>query len=297
MIICLIVIGLGCTNKNNLDIPINPVEYKVEIDNWNANRVASLQSEDGWLNLAGLYWLKEGINSFGSGEMNDIIFPEGKIPARAGFFIVNKGAVNMEVRSDVNITMNSSPITRVTMFPVDSSKIVSAEYGSLRWFIIERENFFGIRLRDLESTQKFMGIERYEVDLTWRLEAILVQFAVPKIIEVANVLGRSTHQVSPGTLVFSVNGEEYKLDALDGGAEGLFVIFSDSTNSNDTYPAGRYVYVNKPDENGDTYIDFNKAHNPPCAFTPFATCPLPPKQNFLNLSVTAGEKKYAATDH
>jgi len=123
----------------------------------------------------------------------------------------------------------------------------------------------------------------------WRLEARLEQPPLPKQIAITNVLGQTSQEPSPGEVVFTVNGQEYRLDALEEGEE-LFIIFADKTNGTDTYGAGRYLYMPKPDASGKTYIDFNKAYTPPCAFTGFATCPLPPKQNFLSIAVPAGEK-------
>lgn len=137
----------------------------------------------------------------------------------------------------------------------------------------------------------FTGIERYPTDINWNLPAKL-EPSLGKTIEITNVLGQTAPQPSPGKLVFTIKGKTYKLAAIDEGGENLFIIFGDATSGNETYPAGRFVYVKKPDANGNTYIDFNKAFNPPCAFTDFATCPLPPIQNRLALAITAGEKTF-----
>ena len=290
---------LGCeTTKRNPDAVIDPITYQSEIDNWYAKRIENLKSENGWLNLAGLFWLKEGMNTFGSGANNDIVFPEGKIPERAGFFMVNQAVVKMEVAPSVHITQGGKPVMSTIIFSPDSTSNPKLEHGSLRWFIIKRDNIVGIRLRDVESegVQKFDGIDRYPVDQKWRVEAAVEQSPEPRTISITNVLGQTTDQVSPGTLVFTIDEKEYRLDALAEGDE-LFIIFGDPTNEEETYPSGRYVYAKRPDENGKTILDFNKAYNPPCAFTPFATCPLPPKQNVLQVDVKAGEKKYLGYDH
>ena len=286
-----------CSEKRN-ELAIDPVTYQTEIDSWHVKRIDNLKSENGWLNLAGLFWLNEGINTFGSGEKNDVVFPQGKISERAGFFMVNQGIVKMEVTPSVAITQSGKPIESMIIFSPDSTSNPKLEYGSLRWFIIKRDKIVGIRLRDIESegVQKFEGIERYPVDQAWRLEATVEQSPEPKMISVTNVLGQTTEQVSPGTLVFTIHEKEYRLDALEEGEE-LFVIFGDPTNEKETYPSGRYVYARRPDEKGKTILDFNKAYNPPCAFTPFATCPLPPKQNVLSVDVRAGEKKYLGYNH
>lgn len=290
----------ACTRAKEKPLAsLDSASYKLEIDKWRKNRVDELKAEGGWLNLAGLFWLKEGINLFGSNDDNDIRFPTGKIPGRAGYFLVNQGTVSISVTPQVSIKQDGKPMENGIIFSPDSTTNPTLEYGSLKWFIIQRDKAVGVRLRDLESEgiQKFKGIVNYPTDIAWRIEAT-VEYAIdPKRIDITNVLGQTTSQVSPGTLVFRVNDKEYRLDALEGGKDELFIIFGDSTNEQETYPSGRYVYVSGPDANGRTILDFNKAYNPPCAFTAFATCPLPPKQNILNLSVTAGEKKYTGAEH
>lgn len=293
-------LAFSCSSpKENSEIPLDTVAYKIEIEKWHVKRLDELKSEKGWLNLAGLFWLKEGINTVGSGENNDVVFPKGKITERAGYFTVNQGTVKMEVAPGVAITQGGKQVSSRIIFSPDSASNPTLEYGSLRWFVIQRDKIVGIRLRDMESegVQKFAGINRYPVDTEWRIEAMVEQSAEPKMIDVSNVLGQTTPQTSHGTLVFIINGQEYRLDAIDGGKDELFVIFGDPTNEHYTYPSGRYVYVKRPDERGKTILDFNKAYNPPCAFTPFATCPLPPKQNVLSVAVTAGEKNYSTYEH
>lgn len=273
--------------------------YKLEIEKWRVNRVEELKGENGWLNLAGLFWLKEGINSFGSGDNNDIIFPKGKIPERAGFFLVNQGTVSISVTPKVAITQSGKTITNAVIFSPDSIANPTLEYGSLKWFIIQRDKAVGVRLRDLESEgiQQFTGIDNYVTNLNWRIEATVEQTDEARMIDITNVLGQTIPQASPAMLVFRIDEKEYRLDALDGGKDEYFVIFGDATNGKETYPSGRYVYVKRPDKEHRTILDFNKAYNPPCAFTPFATCLLPPKQNVLELSINAGEKKYSGADH
>jgi uncharacterized protein (DUF1684 family) len=169
------------------------------------------------------------------------------------------------------------------------------EHGSLLWFVIKRDDQYGVRLRDHESdgVKNFHGIERYPVDVSWRIEARFEKAEPGKTIDITNILGQTTPNPCPGTLVFDIDGKEFRLDAILEGGPDLFVIFGDDTNEKETYPSGRYIYVNPPDESGKVIIDFNKSYNPPCAFTAFATCPLPPRQNVLPVRITAGEKNYA----
>ncbi|MCK6618164.1 MAG: DUF1684 domain-containing protein [Cyclobacteriaceae bacterium] len=284
----------GCTGpKKQNETPIDVDAYKKEIANWQQQRNAYQVSENGWVNLAGLFWLKEGINSFGSGKMNDLIFPQDKIPEQAGYFVVQGNTVTVKANPDVKFLLNGKDSDGGILFHPDSGRIMMA-YGPLRWFVIKREDKLGIRLRDLEHPllKEFKGIEFYPVDPVWRLEGRVEWADSSRTIEITNVLGQTLQQRSVGTLIFDYAGKTYRLDALDEGNDEFFIIFGDETNARETYGAGRYLYVPLPDSTGRVIIDFNKAYNPPCAFTEFATCPLPPKQNVLPFAVTAGEKNY-----
>ncbi len=275
------------------------VKYREEIEDWHSRRVNSLKSPTGWLNLAGLYWLKVGINTFGSDPVNDFVFPSGTVPARAGSFLLRNSSVTMELTPDVEVTLDSVPVRSAVIYYADSAYYPVLRHGSLQWFIIRRDNALGLRLRDIESkaVQEFKGIERFPVNPEWRLQARLEVPAVPRTLSITNIVGQTYQQASPGTAVFEVNGEEYRLNALDGGPEELYLIYGDATNGTLTYPSGRYLYIPRPDSTGRTVIDFNKAYNPPCAFTDFATCPLPPEQNVLPIEVRAGELEYHPESH
>jgi uncharacterized protein len=289
----------NCDSKKSGQPVLDAETYKAEIEEWYQKRLTDLKGENGWLNIAGLFWLKEGVNTFGSDESNDLVFPKGKIAAKAGFFLVKNNTVQLNVLSGVDISDRGTPVTEKIIFHPDSVKNSLLSHSSLQWFIIKRDDQVGIRLRDLESKliEEFVGIERYEVNSEWRVEATLEIPTTPRKIDITNVLGQTTAQTSPGTLVFILKGNEYRLDALDGGKDELFIILGDLTNETETYPAGRYLYIKVPDANGHTIIDFNKAYNPPCAFTPFATCPLPPAQNVLPIAILAGEKNYHLDSH
>ncbi len=265
--------------------------YEQSILGWRQERVASLKSENGWLNLAGLFWLGEGDNSFGADKSNKIVYPEGKCAAQLGHFTLKNGEVWLEVFAGAEVTANGHPVTEpLRVYP--SEKPVAMQSGPLRWFVIKREEKYGIRLRDLEhaAVQSFTGIDNYPIDSAWRVRAYL-EPAVDKKIPIANVLGQTLMMDCPGTLVFTIHGATYRLDALVEGDE-LFIIFADETSGVETYGAGRFVYAARPGPDGFTILDFNKAYNPPCAFTAFATCPLPPRQNWLPVSVVAGERNW-----
>jgi uncharacterized protein (DUF1684 family) len=290
-------IAFSCSEKQ----PVITAEAHLdEVEKWHSKRVENLKGPQGWLNVSGLYWLKDGMNTFGSAENNDLVFPAEKIGEYLGYFVLRNDTVMMEAGSVSEIKTENQIVTSLLAYPPDSTGIVpKMEYGSLQWFIIERDGKFGVRLRDFESDaiHNFHGIERYPVDLAWRVEARFEKAEEGRTIDITNILGQTTPNPSPGTLVFAIDDEEHRLDVINDGGPDFFVIFGDPTNEKETYPAGRYVYVAPPGEDGKTFIDFNKCYNPPCAFTAFATCPLPPRQNVLTVPVLAGEKNYATESH
>lgn len=275
---------------SNFDQMSENTPYEDEIKTWHNQRIENLKKEGGWLNLAGLFWLEEGKNTFGTSSPNKIIFPKGKGEEFLGALILDKGEVFIETTPDKSIFNNEQAVSKLKIFPAE--KPVILKHNSLRWFVIKRGDKYGIRLRDLESPylKEFTGIQTFPIEEKWKVKAHLIKEENKKI-PILDVLGQTNLQDSPGKLVFTIDGKEYSLDALVEG-DNLFIIFADKTNKKETYGAGRFVYTPKPDENGEVYLDFNKSINPPCAFTPYATCPLPPKQNTLPIAISAGEKNY-----
>ncbi len=269
--------------------------YQQEIDNWHTDRIQNLKADNGWLNLVGLYWLPEGKSIFGSGSQNDVVFPQGSINEVEGYFERAGNTVKLVVDKDTVIKVNGAVLVngQAVIYQEGKRDLQVVTYGSLQWVIIKRDDKIGIRLRDLKSplVNSFKGVERFAVDDAWRVQATLQVLSQPASIFITNIIGQTNAQKSPGKLVFTINNQQYSLDALEEGNE-LFIVFGDATSGKTTYPAGRFVYAKKPGADGKTILDFNKAYNPPCAFTDYATCPLPPKQNILPIAVTAGEKNY-----
>jgi len=289
---------LGCTllcygcNSSQPRQKANP-QYLNEIQAWQQKRIESLKSPTGWLNLAGLYWLKEGENTAGADSTNAIIFPKDSSPDFIGSFILQDSVVTFQARPGIRVMHNDSMITSFIMRNDLQDYPTKLVLGALSWTIIERDKRFGVRLRDHEHSalKQFDGIETFPVDSTWHLEAKFEPNDPPKIIEVPTVLNTINEEPSPGAFVFNIDGKTYRLYATGEMTEAeLFVIFGDQTNGKETYGAGRFLYVPTPGANGKAKIDFNKAYNPPCAFTPYATCPLPPEQNKLPIRIPAGEK-------
>ena len=271
----------------------NKTAYEKEIDAWRQKRVASLKAENGWLNLAGLFWLQQGKNSFGSGDDVQIRFPKNSISQHTGYFEWKGSTVTIHIEDSSDIKVNGKSAKQAIVFSSDSNKTPVLSYGSLKWTIIKREEKIGIRLREINSplAKEFEGTARFVTDSSWKIKAYLKKPEKQTNVFITNIIGQTNAQESPGKLVFTYAGKEYSLDALLEGKE-LFVIFGDATSGKETYPSGRFLYAELPDVNGYTILDFNKAFNPPCAFTPYATCPLPPKQNILPFSISAGEKMY-----
>ena len=288
-----LVVLYACTNSPRMtDEELKT--YSREVDAWHLDRINTLRSEEGWLNLAGLFWLSPGINTLGTGEDQDIRFPEGSIPVSAGVLLLNNGKVTARFSSSSGILVNGQQLSEAIVFDKDSVKKMVMESGTYRWTIIKREDKYGIRLRDLAHPrlEKFKGIERFELNPEMKFEATLMVADTIKTIPITNVLGQTTQQYSPGTIRFTFEGKSNTLDLIDEGDGGdYFIVFGDKTNGKTTYDAGRFLYVKRPGADGMITLDFNKSFNPPCAFSPFATCPLPPLQNILDLMIEAGEKK------
>jgi len=285
----------GCKN-NNLEQK-GSQSYIASIKEWHEERIDNLKNDDGWLNLVGLYWLKPGENKFGTDLGNDIVFPRGMAPGVIGSFNLNDGVVTVNIRPNVRVICNGQPVRQMTLEDDNSESPTVLTLGYLRWFIIKRGDMYGVRVRDLNAplVRNFKGIETFPINEDWRITAKLSPNNPPKIITVQSVIGTSEHDTISASLVFSIKGKEYKLDPLVEGNQ-YFIIFADETNGEETYGAGRFLYANKADSKGNVILDFNKAYNPPCSFTKYATCPLPPKQNYLQIKITAGEKKYKESD-
>jgi hypothetical protein len=280
----------------------NPT-YREELDGWHRQRVESLKGESGWLNLAGLFWLNEGRNEAGTDPGNNLTFPADRAPAQVGTFTLTKGVVTFEAAPGAVVEADGAPVLGTkTIFAPGVTKPITLSHGSLRWFVIKRGERYAVRLRDLNSPllTTFAGIDRFPADEALRVQARLEKPTTPRTIPILDVTGQIAQQPLLGTLVFELAGQTHRLDAVGEGTNKLFILFGDATNAHETYGSGRFLYADLPvrsdaSADGLTTLDFNRAINPPCAFTPFATCPLPPKQNRLTVAIRAGEKRYG--DH
>jgi len=289
--LCAIALLVGSCARSSQRI--DPNTYKKEIEQYRAERLAELKGDSGWLSLIGLFWLKEGENKFGSDPTDEIVLPKEKVRRVAGVFVLKSGVVRLEAPANSNINAFDKPVTSLELKSDADDKPTVLHLGSLSLQIIKRGDKLGVRVKDKDNPARstFAGIESYPADQKWRVEARFEPYNPPKKMPIVNVLGMESGEESPGSVAFEVDGKAYRLDAIkEKGEPKLFMIFADNTSGKDTYPAGRYLYVDPPDAEGRIIIDFNKAYSPPCAFTKFATCPLPPKQNRLPFAIEAGEK-------
>lgn len=271
------------------DRPAPPdAAYQQSFDKWKAELTDDLKQN--WLPLAGLFWLKPGENKFGSDAKNDIVFPKG--PAHAGSFILQGKDVTVQFVPGVQVTVAGKPFAASKLDPDVSRHATVLEMGSLRFYVIMRGQRIGIRLRDTESdaARTFHGLEFFPLDLNYRVTAKFEPAGGKKTVDVPNVLGDVEPTPVSGTAVFTLNGQKLRLTDLGGDPrKGLFFVFGDPTSKTDTYPGGRFLETD-PVVNGAVVLDFNHAYNPPCAVTPYATCPLAPKENRLAIAIPAGEK-------
>lgn len=263
--------------------PVDAQAHRSEVEGWQKTRDNRLRAEDGWLTLVGLTWLTDGKNTLTS--------------PFEGTFRLQDGKVTLQPSAKSKFAIDGKPVARPVELKADTDPdgptVVSS--GSMRFNIIRRSDRYGVRIKDAENAARmnFKGMEYFPIDPKWRVEARLEPHNPEKKIPITNIVGQTTDEVSPGVLVFTIDGKTHRLDPiLEQGSTDYFVIFKDQTSRDTTYPAGRYLYASPAGPDGKVILDFNKAYNPPCVFTPFATCPLPPLQNRLPVRIEAGEKKF-----
>ncbi|HUJ93872.1 MAG TPA: DUF1684 domain-containing protein [Terriglobales bacterium] len=262
--------------------------YQQSFEKWKTELTDDLKQN--WISLAGLFWLKPGENKFGSDAKNDIVFPKG--PAHAGSFFLAGKDVSVKLAPDAHVTVAGKPATDSKLEPDVSGHPTVLDMGSLRFLVIVRGERVGIRLKDTESeaARNFHGLTFFPLDMNYRVTAKFEPAVGKKTVDVPSVLGDTNPTPVAGTVVFQLNGQELRLTDLGGDpANGLFFVFSDPTSKTDTYPGGRFLDTDAV-VNGTVVLDFNRAHSPPCAVTPYATCPLAPKENRLSVAIPVGEK-------
>jgi uncharacterized protein len=271
--------------------------YVRDVEEWQRARAQRLTADGGWLTVAGLAWLKPGQNSFGAAPASDVVLPAHSAPAQAGVFVLEGKQVRVEVRPGIAVTLGGKPVTNT---PLRSDAGGTApdvlSLGALTMQIIDRGGRLGVRVKDMESPARaaFKGLHYFPIDPRYRVVAKFTPHPQPVTLNIPTVLGTVESMPSPGYVSFAIEGvpgaQALRLDAVvEPGETDLFFIFRDATAGKTTYGAGRFLYA-APPAGGQVVLDFNKAYSPPCAFTPHATCPLPPPNNRLSVAIEAGEK-------
>jgi uncharacterized protein (DUF1684 family) len=265
--------------------------YLTDVAKWRADYESSLKKPDGWLSVSGLFWMRDGVNVVGSDPHSDVITPTGT-PRRVGILRFAGGKTTFEPQTGADARINDKPATRKELRPDIANHPDVLRIGAVSLTVIVRGPKTGIRLRDpnAEPRRNFTGNVWYPVDPAWRIKAKWVAYPEPKMMKITNILGMTDEEPSPGYAEFTINGKTLRLEPVIEGND-LSILFKDATSGKTTYPPGRFLdpVLSK---DGEIVLDFNEAYNPPCAFTAYATCPLPPKQNVLTTGIEAGEKNY-----
>ena len=271
--------------------------YQQSFDKWKAELVDDLKQR--WLPLAGLFWLKPGENTFGTDAGNAIVLPKNSAPAHAGSFQLTGKDVSVKLASGAQAKIEGKPFTTAQLQPDTSGKPTVIEMGSLRMHVIVRGQRIGIRLKDLNNPaiQAYRGADFYPLNLAYRVTAEWVPSDGKKTVDVPDILGDIDPTPVSGEVRFTLNGQPVTLTDLGGDpTKGLFFVFNDLTSKTETYPGGRFLDTD-PVVDGKVVLDFNRAYSPPCSVTPYATCPLAPKENRLTIAVNAGQKYDRAHGH
>lgn len=268
---------------------MNKEQYEQGVIKWRQEVDANLRRENGWLALAGLFWLSKGTNIVGSDSTADIILPN-RAPKRLGTLEFDGNNVTLQVEDETYVEVNGTP-TKKILLDADQEDVPSfITFSDIRMVVVRRSKGVGIRIWDNSREQRriFPSRQWYPIKEEFRIPATYTRYEIPKVVKMPDILGAILDEPMQGFLSFELNGEKHELMVEELPDRRIFVQFMDLTNGNPTYPSGRYHYT-EAHENGQVFIDFNKAYSPPCAFTEFATCTFPPQENHLQVAIEAGE--------
>jgi uncharacterized protein len=288
-------IFLSCSKPEPI---IDEALWAVELEQWREKRINDLKTDRGWLSLTGMDWLKEGSNTMGSDVSNDIRFQDGSSAAKVGMIYMMADSFLFVTDPGAEVFYEDEPITGIKMEADDTGNQTILRSGTVQFGIIKRAGKFALRTWDsrAESLANFGEIPIYEPDPNWVISATFHRYDPPRNLVLITLAGTSDDNPNDGYLEFTHEGNTFRFDVVASRADtSLFVVFGDPTNKDETYGGGRYMYVDRPDTSASlskVIIDFNKAYNPPCAFTAFSTCAFPPEQNKLPFKVLAGERRY-----
>ncbi|MBM3848042.1 MAG: DUF1684 domain-containing protein [Verrucomicrobia bacterium] len=287
--VLLVILAAGCNSRSSSDRSDPLVQWQ----NWKAARRVSLSGPKGWTTLAGLHWLQEGTNFVGQTDTNQVVLRPASAPGFLGCFIREGTNVLFDPAPRLGVKLDGRPASKSFIRSDAESHPSIIQVGGVTLHLLRRGERMALRVRDPESPERkgFRGVECRPYDSAWAIPADFRSHPSPQTLLLRDVTGGEQRYVSPGSLWFRLNGMLHGLDVvIEPGEQDYFVIFRDTTCGDGSYPSGRYLYVRKRDAQGRTVIDFNRSYTPPCGFTPFATCPLPPRQNWLPFRVEAGER-------
>ncbi len=286
---------VGCAQQGDPSLS-DSRQYNRDLERWRAQRIAQLRAPDGWLSYTGSGRLKAGSYRLGSAPGSDVVLPAG--PEQLGTLqIAADGVAIINGQAGTGATLNGKPLRQATLRPVmdgvqDASRI---QLGSGEFYLVRNGAVLGWRFRDAGSARRrdFRGIDYFPVDERWRVEAQWVPFPEPRAAVLLTSIGTPLMTTVLGEAVFEIEGQRFRLqpevDETAPASERFFFAFSDRTSGRETYGGARYLYAAAP-RAGKLVLDFNRAQNPPCAFTPYVVCPIAPAINRLDLALTAGEK-------
>lgn len=293
LIYTIILVGLASC-KSSQESEISAEAHLEEVNSWHQSQMEFLRSDESWLNLIGLHWLEYGTNSFGTGDV-DLKIHAQDFPEEIGSFTLVNDKVYFDPVLEGVLLDGNKIQENILVFDLANGFDGHMEFMSLHWNIIKRGDGFAVRLRDLNAKDvlEFEGVDRFPVDLKWRVKAKFISYEPVKEVLITNVVGQVTPNASSGYVEFEIEGKQYRIDALANPDDlELFLMFADNTSGDQTYGGGRYMYVDRDFSTNEIILDFNKAYNPPCVYTSYATCPLPPRQNVLDLAITAGQRDF-----
>ena len=305
-VLAVLLVALPGCGERSAPAPAAPSAAQLAFDrmeqDWRQQRRERLLLPDGWASLIGLHWLDPGAHYVGSGGSNGIRLAKG--PTDLGMVTRQRDdRVRFVPAKGVALTLDGNPLAGPVYLRDDSSplgpNILGFDEGKGQLMVIKRGDRYALRVKhaDADTRLGFAGLDYWPADMAWRIRGRFIPHPPGQTIEIADIIGMLNPMPNPGAIEFTKDGKPFRLEAVDEGDGRLFLIFADRTSGHGSYGAGRFVYADPPDAHGNVVLDFNQAYNPPCAFTPFATCPLPPPGNRLDLAVTAGEKIYAKSVH
>jgi uncharacterized protein len=261
-----------------------------------AEREKILLADNGWFTVAGLHFLNPGENKFGSDPLNDIVLEFADVPKQAGVITMDGKNVTIKAADGTTLTYNGQPLKEAPLRLSENKRPADLiTFKSTSFFLHFSGPRLAIRVRDQNAPlrKNFSGLKWYPANPAMKVTGQFTPLATPKVVQAPTILGDLEPFTVPGTVAVTINGKTANMEAWQSG-QRLWFVFRDLTSADATYPSARFLYTDAPGPDGKVTLDFNRAQNPPCAYNPWTTCPLPPSANRLQVRIEAGEKRYHA---